>query len=156
MSAKKRCISSKALLAFLLYLIIPLCALLLVLQSYPEVPSDQLYARIYWVIPTASIMVILAQLSSLYQKGETRRFLLNIGFTAMTMLWMFGLIGGGLVMTTQWNEYEFSLHMDKYILLIISVAVLNGIYSTFEWLVYRKNITFLPSVEKKTTSTTSK
>jgi len=143
-------------LAFLLYLIIPLCALLLVLQSYPEVPSDQLYARIYWVIPTASIMVILAQLSSLYQKGETRRFLLNIGFTAMTMLWMFGLIGGGLVMTTQWNEYEFSLHMDKYILLIISVAVLNGIYSTFEWLVYRKNITFLPSVEKKTTSTTSK
>jgi len=101
-------------------------------------------------------MVILAQLSSLYQKGETRRFLLNIGFTAMTMLWMFGLIGGGLVMTTQWNEYEFSLHMDKYILLIISVAVLNGIYSTFEWLVYRKNITFLPSVEKKTTGTTSK
>ena len=156
MSAKKRYISSKALLALVLYLLIPLCALLLVLQSYPEVPSNQLYARIYWVIPIASTMVILAQLSSLYQKGETRRYLLNIGFTAMTMLWMFGLIGGGLVMTTQWNEYEFSLHMDKYVLLIFSVAVFNGIYFTFEWMVYRKNITFLPSVRKKTMGTTSK
>ena len=107
--------------------------------------------RIYWVIPTATIIVILAQLSSLYQKGETRRFLLNIGFTAMTILWMFGLLGGGVVMTTQWNEYEFSLHMNKYVLLIISVAVLNVLYYTLEWMMYRKNKAFLPSHKEKTT-----
>ena len=139
MSTKKRCISRKAWLAVLLYLLIPLCTLLLILQSYPELPSDLMYMRIYWVIPTATIIVILAQLSSRYQKGETRRFLLNIGFTAMTILWMFGLIGGGVAITTQWNEYEFSLHMDKYVLLIISVAILNVLYYTLEWRVYRKN-----------------
>lgn len=142
----------KALMTFLLYLLIPLCALLLVLQSYPEVPSEPMYMRIYWVIPSASIMVILAQVGSLYQKGDSRRYFLNIGFTAMTMLWMFGLIGGGLVMTTQWNEYEFSLHMDKYVLLIISVAVLNCIYYTFEWMVFRKETTVIPLLEENTTS----
>jgi hypothetical protein len=151
MSTKKRCVSPKAWLAVLLYLLIPLCTLLLILQSYPELPADRMYMRIYWVIPTATIIVILAQLSSLYQKGETRRFLLNIGFTAMTILWMFGLIGGGVVMTTQWNEYEFSLHMDKYILLIISATILNVLYYLLEWMVYRKNKAFLPSDKEKTT-----
>lgn len=151
MSTKKRCISPKAWLAFLLYLLIPLCTLLLILQSYPELPSDRMYMRIYWVIPTATIIVILAQLSSLYQKGETRQFLLNIGFTTMTILWMFGLLGGGVVMTTKWNEYEFSLHMDKYVLLIICAAVLNLFYYTLEWMVYRKNKAFLLVHEQKKT-----
>jgi len=156
MSTKKRCIAPKAWLAFLLYLLIPLSTLLIILQSYPELPSDRMYMRIYWVIPTATIIVILAQLSSLYQKGETRRFLLNIGFIIMTLLWMFGLIGGGVVITTQWNEYEFSLHMDKYMLLIISVAVLNVLYYTLEWLMYRKNKTFLLSNKEKKISIISK
>lgn len=151
MSTKKRCISPKTWLAFLLYLLIPLCTLLLIIHSYPELPSDRMYVRIYWIIPTATIIVILAQLSSLYQKGETRRLLLNIGFTAITLLWMFGLLGGGVVMTTQWNEYEFSLHMNKYVLLIISVAVLNVLYYTLEWMMYSKNKTFLPSHKDKTT-----
>jgi hypothetical protein len=152
MSAKKRCISPKALLAFLLYLIIPLCALLFILQSYPELPKDRLCMRIYWVVPTATVIVILAQLSALYQRGDTKRFLLNIGFTTATMIWMFGLLGGGLVMTMQWNGYNFSLHMDKYIVLIVAVAVLNVFYYTFEWRVFRKDKVFLSSLEEKITS----
>jgi len=153
MSAKKRYIATKTWLAFFLYLIIPLCTLLLILQSYPELPSDRLYMRIYWVIPTAIVIVSLAQLSSLYQKFETRRFLLNIGFTVMTILWMFGLLGGGVVMTTQWNEYEFSLHMDKYILLIACVAALNMFYYALEWRVYRKDIISDLKHKEKTTDT---
>jgi hypothetical protein len=149
---RKRTLSVKTWLAFLLYLLIPVCALLLVLQSYPEIPRDRIIARILWVIPTATIIVILAQLGSLYQRGETRRFLLNIGFTALTILWMFGLLGGGVVMTTQWNEYAFSLHMDKYVLLIVSVAALNVLYYILEWRVYRKD-NMLPQPHKKETTT---
>lgn len=150
MSAKKRYISPKAWLALLLYLIIPLCSLLLILQSYPELSKDRLYLRIYWVIPTATVIVILAQLSSLYQKGGTKRFLLNIGFTVATMIWMFGLLGGGIVMTTQWNGYDFSLHMDKYVVLIATVAALNVLYYTFEWRVYRREKALLLSHKEKT------
>jgi hypothetical protein len=139
MSHKNHYVSPKTWLAFCLYFLIPLSSLLLILQEYPELPSDRIYTRIYWVIPTALIIVLFAQLGSFYKKGETKRFVLNIGFTIMTMIWMFGLLGGGLVMTTLWNEYEFSLHMDKYVLLIVSVAALNILYYIFEWRVYRKD-----------------
>jgi Ca2+/H+ antiporter len=134
-----------------LYFLIPLCSLLLILEEYPELPSDRIYTRIYWVIPTSLIIVLLAQLGSFYKKGETKRFVLNISFTIMTMIWMFGLLGGGIVMTTFWNDYEFSLHMDKYVLLIVSVAALNVLYYIFEWRVYRKDRSlFLQNAKKKT------
>jgi len=109
--------------------------------------------RIYWVIPTATAIVILAQLGSFYKKGETKRFLLNIGFTVMTMVWMFGLLGGGLVMTSLWNEYEFSLHMDKYVMFIVSVVALNVMYYTAEWRVYRKDKSLFHTHEEKKTGT---
>jgi len=138
MSPKKRRLSPKSGLAILFYLIIPLSSLLLILQLYPELSPERFYMRIYWVIPTASVIVVLAQVGSLYQKGETKRFLLNIGFTVATIFWMVGLLGGGIVITQQWNEYEFSLHMTRYVLLIACVAALNLTYYTLEWRVYRK------------------
>jgi hypothetical protein len=153
MPTKKRCISSKVWLALLFYLIIPLCSLLLILQSYPELSKDQFYMRIYWIVPTAIVIVFLAQWSAFYQKGDPRRFLLNIGFSIATMVWMFGLLGGGVVITTQWNGYDFSLHMDKYIVLIACVAALNVIYYTLEWRVYRKDIISVSSHNEKTTGT---
>ena len=153
MSTKKRCISPKVWLVLLFYLIIPLCSLLLILQSYPELPKDRFYMRIYWILPTAIVIVFLAQRSALYQKGDTKRFLLNIGFTVATIFWMYGVLGGGVVITTQWNGYDFSLHMDKYIVLIACVAALNVIYYTLEWRVYRKDIISDPSHKEETTGT---
>lgn len=135
---KTRSLSLKALLALILYLIIPVGCLLLILESYPELPQERFITRIYWVIPTASAIVLLAQLSASCQKGDTKRYLLSIGFTAATLIWMFGLLGGGAIITTHWNEYEFSLHMHNYILLIVSVAALNMLYYTLEWRVYRE------------------
>jgi hypothetical protein len=153
MSSRKRYISMKTWLALFFYLIIPICSLLLILQAYPELPKDRFYMRIYWVLPTATIIVILAQLSTRYQKGDTRRFLLNIGFTAATMIWMFGLLGGGVVIPMQWNEYDFSLHMQNYIVLIACVAALNMMYYTLEWRMYHNDKTFHPSKKETKTST---
>jgi len=153
MSTKKRCISPKVWLTLLFYLIIPLCSLLFILQSYPELPKDRFYMRMYWILPIALVIVFLAQRSALYQKGDTKRFLLNIGFTVATIIWMYGLLGGGVVITTQWNGYDFSLHMNKYIMLIACVAALNVIYYTLEWRVYRKDIISVSSHEEKKTGT---
>jgi hypothetical protein len=153
MSSKKRRISMKACLALFFYLIIPLCSLLLILQLYPELPKDRFYMRIYWVVPTALVIILIAQLSAFYQKGDMRRFLLNIGFTIGTILWMFGLLGGGVVITTQWNGYDFSLHMDKYVVLIVCVAVINVVYYALEWRVYRNDIIPDPSHEKNKSGT---
>jgi hypothetical protein len=153
MSSRKRHLSLKTLLTLVFYLIIPLCSLLLILQVYPELPKDRFYMRIYWVLTTATVIVILAQLSTHYQRGDTRRFLLNIGFTIATMIWMVGLLGGGVVIPMQWNEYDFSLHMQNYIVLIVCVAALNMMYYTLEWKVYRKDNTLFPSQKETKTST---
>ncbi len=150
MFPKKRRLPLKALLTLILYLIIPLTCLVFILVSYPELPRELMLARIYWVIPTAMVIIILAHLSTLYQKGDTKRFLLSIGFTVATMIWMFGLLGGGVTITSQWNDYEFSLHMNNYIILIISVAAFNIMYYILEWKTYQKdNVSFLIHEEKK-------
>jgi hypothetical protein len=153
MSPKKQGIAPKAVLSLLFYLIIPSCAILLIMQSYPELTQNRFYLRIYWILPMATIIVFLASLSVFYQKGDTKRFLLNIGFVLATIIWMYGLLGGGMVMTTQWNGYSFSLHMNKYVILIVCVAVLNVMYYTFEWRVYRRDKILRPSDNKKTTGT---
>lgn len=150
MMLKKQNISLKTWLSFILYLMLPLCSLCLILLEYTELPSGWILNRIYWVIPSATAIVILAQLGSCYKKGETKRFVLNIGFTVMTMIWMVGLLGGGLVMTTLWNEYEFSLHMERYVVLILSVTALNLMYYILEWRVYQKD---LPSLLPPKTAT---
>ena len=155
MMLKKQNISLKTWLSFILYLMLPLCSLCLILLEYTELPSGWILNRIYWVIPSATAIVILAQLGSYYKKGETKRFVLNICFTVMTMLWMFGLLGGGLVMTTLWNEYEFSLHMEKYVILILSVTALNLTYYIFEWRVYQKDHPSFLSPEKATIKTSA-
>ncbi|MBN1280563.1 MAG: hypothetical protein JXA00_02840 [Candidatus Thermoplasmatota archaeon] len=150
MSPKNHRISLKACLTSVFYLIVPLSALLFILHSYPELSTDLLYTRIYWVIPTAILVISLAQLSSMYPKGDTKRFLLNIGFTIATMVWMVGLLGGGVIITTQWNEYSFSLHMHRYVILLFSVAMVNILYFTLEWKVHRGSTLVPLSAEKET------
>jgi hypothetical protein len=149
MSPKKRCISIKACAALLFYLIIPCFALLLIMQMYPELSQNRFYTRIYWILPTATFIVLFAQLSACYQKGDTKRFLLNIGFVIATIIWIYGVLGGGVVMTSQWNGYSFAIHMNKYVLLIACVTILNVIYYILEWKVYHKEKANLPSHKKK-------
>jgi hypothetical protein len=136
MSPKGHHLSFKAGLAALLYLVIPVCCLLVIMRSYPELSKGWLYMRMYWILPSASAVIILAQVSARARKGETRRFVLNIAFTVATLTWVYGLLGGGVVITTQWNGYDFSLHMENYVTLIACVAALNVIYYTLEWRVY--------------------
>jgi hypothetical protein len=151
MSTARRSISPKTWLSLVMYLIVPLCSLLLILQLYPELPKERFYMRIYWVIPSATVIVLLSYVGSFYQKGETKRYILNICFTLATMIWMFGLLGGGLVMTSLWNEYEFSLHMERYVFLIGCVAGLNILYYTLEWRVYQNENVVVAAERKKAT-----
>jgi len=152
MSTKKRRLSLKAFLAIVFYLIIPVCAILLIHRAYPGISKEWLFMRIYWILPTAFVIVILAQLSARTRKGETKRLLLSIGFTLATLIWMYGLLGGRVVITTAWNGYDFSLHMEKYVILIGCVAAFNMIYYILEWRVYRQDTVIPPSRRRKAKS----
>ena len=41
-----------------------------------------------------------------------------------------------MVLTQDWGAYEFSLHLEKYIILILAVSIFNCIYYVMEWKVY--------------------
>jgi hypothetical protein len=55
----------------------------------------------------------------------------------MTLLWIYGFLGGSPIITEKWLDYEFSIHLWRYILLIIIAAIINIIYYTLEWRFYR-------------------
>ena len=137
MSNKQQCISVKACFSLLFYLVIPSIAIIFIMHAYPELSRERFIRMIYWILPTSVVIVCLAQCSLFYQKGETKRYLLNIAFVGTTLLWIYGLLGGNTVITNQWNEYFFSVHMTKYITLIIIVSIVNIIYYTLEWKFYR-------------------
>jgi hypothetical protein len=153
MSPKEGGVSIKACLALVFYLIIPCVSLLLILQMYPELPRERFIPRIYWILPTATIIVVLAQLTAMCQRGDTKRFLLNISYVVMTLIWIYGVLGGGIVMTSEWNGYAFALHMNKYVMLIICAAVLNLTYYVLEWKVFQKERQLRQMSKKKTSVT---
>jgi len=138
MSNKEKMISSKACLALLFYLIIPSFAIITIISSYPELPKDRFFNMIKWIMPTSLILVFLAQCNLFSKKGKFGYYICNIGFVITTMIWVYGILGGSLIITTQWNEFNFSINMYKYAILIVAVACINILYYTLEWRFYNK------------------
>lgn len=128
--------SVKAVFALMFYLVIPIAAIYLIINSYPELGKERFINMIYWFIPLSIVLVIVSQLSIRYHKGDRRRFVLNMAYVLITLLWLLAFLGGGLVITETWGEYHFSLHLWKYVLLIVGVAVFNAVYYVLEWRIY--------------------
>ena len=139
MSESKKNISVKAIFAFVFYLLIPLIAISIIIASYPELSKDRFIRIVYWIVPVSLMIIVISQVSLRYERGDDRRFILNIFYVVMTIVWVYGFLGGRLVITETWLEYEFSIHVWKYILLIIFAAVVNIIYYTLEWRVYMED-----------------
>lgn len=93
---------------------------------------------IYWIIPVSIIIITISQISTKYKKGETKKYILNISYVLTTLLWIYGLIGGNIIIQEKWLEYEFQINLWKYMFLIILTAAINMIYYTLEWRYYKK------------------
>jgi len=133
--------SAKAIFALTFYLVLPAAAIYLILNTYPELGADRYRTMVYWFIPLALLLVIVSQLSIRYEKGDRRRLALNISYVVITLVWLLAFLGGSLVVTDSWGEYEFSLHLWKYVLLIVAVAMFNILYYVLEWLAYTDDVT---------------
>ncbi len=140
MSATERIISIKAIIALLFYLIIPLIAIIIIITTYPELSKERFVTMVYWFVPLAIILVLISQASIRYPKGHNMTFFLDITYVVFTVLWLFAFLGGGLSITQSWGEYEFTLHLWKYVVVILFVAGFNVVYYTLEWITYRKEV----------------
>ena len=140
MSATERRISIKAIIALLFYLIIPLIAISIIIATYPELSKERFMTMVYWFVPLAFILVLISQASIPYPRGHNMRFFLDITYVVFTVLWLFAFLGGGLSITQSWGEYEFTIHLWKYVAVILFVAGFNIVYYALEWKTYRKEI----------------
>jgi hypothetical protein len=143
MSETERRISIKAIIALFFYLIIPLFAIYIIITTYPELSQDRFITMVYWFVPLAIILVLISQASIRYPRGHNMKFFLDITYVVFTVLWLFAFLGGGINITQSWGEYEFTLHLWKYIVVIIFVAIFNMVYYTLEWNFYKKELYLL-------------
>lgn len=143
--------SVKALFALVFYLLMPLVVIWMIMETYPELSRERYEAMMWAIVPFAILMVIISQLSIRFPKGDKRRLILNLAYVATAMLWLIAFLGGSMVLTQNWGPYEFSLHLEKYVALILAVTIFNCIYYFMEWKVYA-NITD-EAVESETTET---
>ena len=130
-------ISAKAVFALVFYLIMPVIVIYIIITTYPELSPSRYIRMLYWIVPAAIALIILSQWSIMFPRGDSRRLILDLCYVGASIVWLFGFLGGGLVITDYWGEYQFSIHLWKYILLIISVSVFSSIYYFLEWHVYR-------------------
>jgi len=137
MTIKRINISVKTIFAIIFYLIIPLFAIGIILISYDELSKDRFINIIFRIIPISLVIIMISQISLKYDRGTINKYFLNIAYVGMTLLWVFAFLGGNPVITEQWLDYEFSIHLWRYILLIILATIINIIYYTLEWRFYR-------------------
>lgn len=141
-TGENRKISSKALFACAFYLILPTAAILTVIGTYPELSSQRLMGILYRIVPIAFILILISQFQVRYTKGSLGRFTLNEIYVLLVLAWVFALLGGEPVVHQTWNEYEFSLHIWNYLLLIIFITAVNVLYYALEFAAFKEDVTY--------------
>jgi len=135
---KNRRISSKAVFALVFYLILPTIALSIIILTYPELSRERLLGILYRIIPISITLILVSQYQVRYGKGSKGRFILNEIYVVLIVLWLFALLGGKPVIDQTWEEYQFSLHIWNYIVLILIVTSMNVLYYAMEYKAYGK------------------
>ncbi|MEE9151120.1 MAG: hypothetical protein V3U20_04715 [Thermoplasmata archaeon] len=135
---KKRRISSKAVFASVFYLIMPTIAITTIIFTYPELSENRLIGILLRIVPVGIVLILVSQFQVRYEKGDKGRFILNEVYVALVVVWLFALLGGESVIHQTWEEYQFSLHIWNYIVLILFVTSINVLYYAMEFQAYRK------------------
>jgi hypothetical protein len=128
----------KSIFTLLFYIIIPSIAILIILTTYPEISKERFIRMIYCCVSIGILLFIVSIISPRYEKGTDRRFYINIFYIFLTLLWLYGFLGGSLVIDQTWMNFKFSIHLWRYIIVIITAALMNIIYYYFEWKVFKR------------------
>lgn len=137
----KRRISSKAVFALIFYLIMPAIAISIILTTYPELSKDRFIGILMRIIPISMVLILISQFQVRYEKGSRGRFVLNELYVILVLLWVFALLGGEPIIHQTWEEYQFSLNIWNYLLLIFFVTSMNILYYAVEYQAWRNKET---------------
>ncbi len=134
---KKRRVSRKAIFALVFYLIMPIIAIFMIINAYPELSRERLIGILVRTVPVGFMLILVSQFAVRYEKGDKGRLVLNEIYVLLVLLWLFALLGGQPVIFQTWEEYNFSLHIWNYLVLILFVISMNVLYYIFEYQAYR-------------------
>lgn len=136
-TTRKIRLSKKAIFALAFYVIIPTIAIFMIMGAYPELSKDRLIGMLLRAVPLGIILIFVSQYGVRYEKGDIRRFVLNEIYVVLVLLWLFALLGGEPVIHQTWQEYQFSLNIWNYMLLIFLVTGVNALFYLLEYKAYR-------------------
>ncbi len=129
-------ISSKAIFALVFYLILPACAIFMIMTIYPELNKDRLVGVLFRIIPIGFVLILISQFQVRYQRGTKGRFILNEVYVIMVVVWLFAFLGGEPVIYQTWEEYSFSLQIYNYLVVIFFVTAMNVLYYILEYMAF--------------------
>jgi hypothetical protein len=133
---EERKISAKAVFALVFYMILPIISIMMMIFTYPELSDARLLGILYRTIPISVMLILISQFQVRYEKGSLGRFILNEVYVLLVVAWLFALLGGNPVIHQTWEEYQFSLHIWNYIVLILIITGMNVLYYILEYQAY--------------------
>ncbi len=135
-SSNHRRISSKAVFAFVFYFIMPIISIFMIMFTYPELSDARLIGILQRTLPISVLLILVSQYQVRYEKGDKGRFILNEVYVLLVVLWIFALLGGEPIIHQTWEEYQFSLNIWNYLILILFVTGANVVYYALEYKAY--------------------
>ncbi|MCD6383667.1 MAG: hypothetical protein J7L88_04325 [Thermoplasmata archaeon] len=130
--------SRKALFALFVYIIIPTYAILAAMVNYPELSKSRFIEIMKWILVIGVVLIIISQVQVRYERGSLQRYILNIAYVCVSLLWLLALFGGKPYIEQYWGEYQFRVVVWKILIIALIVGVLNVLYFTAEYVVYSK------------------
>lgn len=140
-TGENRRFSVKALFALVFYLIIPIFAITTIAATYPELSRERLFSILYRTVPMACILILVSQFQVRYGKGSPGRFIMNEIYVILVLVWLYAFLGGKPVIEQTWEEYSFSLHIWRYLIVILVITFINVIYYIAEFAAYNGCLT---------------
>ncbi len=124
----------KPLMCLVAYLILPVTVFQLVLLRYPMLDPARFNVATVRIIPTALLIVAVSFAQEKRPKGTTARLLLDGIYVALTLLWLFWLVGGSTVIHSSYGGYAFSVDVTPLVVLAVVAAGVNFAHDIMEYL----------------------
>jgi Kef-type K+ transport system membrane component KefB len=84
-------------------------------------------------IPIAALILLKGR----FPRGDKRRFVLSLAQIASVAIWLFVAVAPTI--SFKYNQYDVSITVIKYLLLLAAVYCLNAFYAYSEYRVYKKS-----------------
>jgi len=124
---------ARATWTMLYYIVIPTALITIIMWRYPELDRQYFMEMLRWVLIIGVALVGINALRADSRYGTWTRLALDSGFVLLTIAWLLGVMGGGVVLEQSWNGYDFTIDIGKLFIIVAALASLNMVYYTLRF-----------------------